>query len=292
MMKKLTILAMLALLLAACGTTTQQTDDDGNSAINQATAVEAVEVSDQPANSGSDTTLDKVIDDMGSDLGLSESFMPDFSKFFEIVTSPIADWDCSGSSATGDLSDADDDGIAKNATYTILCTKSALMGVTEAKREGTLTMQDADDNDPHSGYTSNGTFTYSYTFMGQTYSATRNFSRQWTGNAADGYNFHHTHSWTWSAAGKEYKVEHNRQGSYVPDSEDDPFAAGDLKETGSIEHSVDNSNVVSVGETASLHLNSSCEPAADSGSITFTVNGTDHEVEFTGCGVYRIKTAE
>ncbi len=41
-----------------------------------------------------------------------------------------------------------------------------------AKREGTLTMQDADDHDPYSGYASSGSFTYSYTLMGRTCSAT------------------------------------------------------------------------------------------------------------------------
>ena len=287
MIKKLSIVAILALLLAACGNTGNNNGNGGNAG-NQATAVEAVEVSDQPANNGSDTTLDKVIDDKSSDLGLSGNFMPDFSKFFDVITSPIADWDCSGSSAAGDLGDADDDGIAKNATYTIECTKSGFLGITEAKREGTLTMQDADDNDPHSGYTSNGSFTYSYTLMGQSYSATREFSRQWTGNAADGYGFHHTHSWTWSAAGQSYKVEHDRQGSYAPDSEDDPFAAGDLSEAGTIKHTVkdqDNNNVlITVSESANLHLNGSCNPPADSGSITLSWPNQSKTITLTGCG--------
>ena len=288
MIKKLSIVAILALLLAACGNTGNNNGSGGNAG-NQATAVEAVEVNDQPANNGSDTTLDKVIDDKGSDLGLTGNFMPDFSKFFEIVTSPVADWDCSGSSVSGDASDADDDGIAKNATYTIECTKSGFLGVTEAKREGTLTMQDADDNDPHSGYTSNGSFTYSYTLMGQTYSATREFSRQWTGNAADGYGFHHTHSWTWSAAGHEYKVEHDRQGSYDPDNADDPFAAGDLSETGTIEHTVkdQDNNIVSitVSESANLHLNGRCNPPADSGSITLSWADQSKTISLTSCGI-------
>ncbi len=285
MIKKLSIVAILALLLAACGNTGNNNGNGGNAG-NQATAVEAVEVNDQPANNGSDTTLDKVINDEGSSLGLEGQFLPDFSKFFDVITSPIADWDCSGSSAAGDLSDADDDGIAKNATYTIECTKSGFLGVTEAKREGTLTMQDADDNDPHSGYTSNGSFTYSYTLMGQSYSATREFSRQWTGNAADGYGFHHTHSWTWSAAGQSYKVEHDRQGSYAPDSADDPFASGDLSEEGTIKQSVNGGDLVEVSERANLHIKDGCTPPADSGSITFTYNGTSKTFALDGCGSY------
>jgi len=284
-MKKLSIVAILALLLAACGNTGNNNGNGGNAG-NQATAVEAVEVSEQPANNGSDATLDKVIDDEGSSLGLEGQFLPDFSKFFEVVTSPISDWDCSGSSAEGDLSDADDDGIAKNATYTIECTKSGFMGVTEAKREGTLTMQDADDNDPASGYKSTGRITYNYTMVGQTYSATREFSRKWTGNAASGYGFHHTHSWTWSAAGQSYKVEHDRQGNYTPDSADDPFAAGDLSEQGTIKHTINGGDLVEVSERANLHLNNACTPPADSGSITFTYNGTSKTFTFDGCGSY------
>ena len=286
MMKKLSMVALLA-LLAACGTTPQ--GEGGGHASNQATAVEAVEISEQPANNGSDDVADEVADENNDDLGISDPLLPDFSHFMEIVTSPVAEWDCSGSSVSGDASDADDDGIAKNATYTVLCTKSfGFAGVSpfEAKREGTLTMQDADDHDPHSGYTSSGSFTYSYTFMGQTYSATRAFTRRWTGTAGSGYGFDHTHSWTWSAAGNEYKVEHERQGSYEPDDADDPFAAGDLSETGSLKHTVNGSDLVEVRESATLHLKEGCTPPADDGTIRFTVNGTTKTYAFNGCGRY------
>ena len=284
MMKKLSMIALLA-LLAACGTAPH--GDEGGHASNQATAVEAIEISDQPANNGSDEVADEVADENKGDLGISGPVLPDFSHFMEVVTSPVAEWDCSGSSVSGDASDADDDGIAKNATYTILCTKSGFMGVTEAKREGTLTMQDADDHDPHSGYASSGSFTYSYTVMGRTYSATRAFSRRWTGNAADGYGFDHTHSWTWRAAGREYKVEHARSGRFQPDDADDPFAAGDLSEQGSLKHSVNGGHLVEVGERATLHLKEGCTPPADDGTISFTANGTTKTYEFTGCGRYR-----
>ncbi len=291
MMKKLTIFAMLALLLAACGTT-QQNNNGGNSAGNQATAVEALEVTQQPVQSGGAEVEYTVETDLEEELGIPFSFMPMNNGFFDVFTSPVSDWDCSESTVSGDVSDADDDGIAKNATYTIKCTKSfaslPMIGDTVVvERTGTLTMKDADDNDPTSGYTSTGDITYNY--MNGAFTAEHEFSRSWTKQNGT-YAYDHTNAWTWSAGGVNYGVEHAHRGSYTPDDTADPFTAGQLSETASVKHYVDGALEHTVSETANLHLNKACTPPADSGTIAFTFNGMTRVVEFTGCGEYEIQT--
>jgi len=292
MMKKLTILAMLALLLAACGTTTEQTDDS-NSAINQATAVEAIEVTEEPTQSGGEEVENEVEVELGDDLGISFSFMPTMDGFLDVFDSPVSEWDCSASTVSGDATDADDDGIAVNATYTIECTKGfdglPMIGdFVTVEKTGTLTMQDADDDDPTSGYTSTGDITYTY--MDGSFTTEHQFSRNWTGNASSGYTYQHSNSWTWAADDEmSYKVEHSHSGSYSPDDASEPFAAGQLVETATVKHYINGTLEQTVTEEVDLHLNKDCDPPADSGSITFTVNGMDHEVEFTGCGEYQMK---
>lgn len=289
MMKKLSLAALLLMLLAACGTATQ--GGSGHQAGNQATAVEALEVSEQPNQAGGDEVVGGVSED--ERLGLEFSLLPDLSFFDAVLETPIGDWDCSGSSAEGDLTDADDDGLAKNATYTVLCTKNfdfmGVSGPVEVKREGTLSVRDKDDHDPTSGYTASGDFTFSYTVLGQGYSVQRSYRRDWTGTAASGYTFRHEHTWTWSAAGHDYKVEHAHSGGYTPDDAAQPFAAGDLQESGSVEHSVDGGSLVTIEESANLHLNASCTPPADSGTLELTVNGTTKTVTFSGCGAYDVE---
>ena len=88
MMKRLSMIALLA-LLAACGTAPH--GDEGGHASNQATAVEAIEISDQPANNGSDEVADEVADENKDGLGISGPVLPDFSYFMEVVTSPVAE---------------------------------------------------------------------------------------------------------------------------------------------------------------------------------------------------------
>jgi len=293
MMKKLTIFAMLALLLAACGTTQQ--NSDGNSASNQATAVEALEVTEQPVQSGGADVEYAVETDLEEELGIPFSFIPMDNGFFDVFASPVSDWDCSESTVSGDPSDADDDGIAKNATYNIKCTKKftnlpMFRDAVIVERTGTLTMKDADDNDPTSGYTSTGDITYSY--MNGTFTTEHKFNRSWTKQNGT-YAYNHTNSWTWSAGDTSYGVEHAHAGSYTPDDANDPFAAGQLSETASVKHYVDGALEHTVSETANLHLNKACTPPADSGTITFTWSAggssVSRTIEFTGCGEYKIQ---
>jgi len=291
MTKKLSLAALLLLLLAACGTATQ--GGSGHQAGNQATAVEALEATDEPNQSAGDEVAEDVSEESEDELGLGFSLVPDLSYFDAVLDSAVGEWDCSGSSAAGDLSDADDDGLAKNATYTVLCTKSfSFMGApspVEVKREGTLSVQDKDDQDPTSGYTATGDFVYSYTVLGQELKATRSFQRDWSGNADQGYGFQHTHAWSWSVAGNDYKVEHAHGGSYRPDDAADPFAAGDLSENGSVKHYLNGALQVEVSETAALHLNAACTPPADDGTLELTVGSTTKTVKFTGCGEYTVE---
>jgi len=294
-MKKLSALALLALLLAACGTTTESNE---GSASTQATAVEALEATEQPAQGGDEAVVDGV--SIKVDLGLGFDLVPGVDFFSDIFMSPVAEWDCSGSSATGNTSDADNDGIAADATYNIECTKSfnfaGIVSPVEVSRQGTLTVRDADDSDPTSGYYAKGDYTYSYSMLGQEISFGRSFERDWQGNAANGYSFSHTHTWNWNVAGEEHKVVHAHSGSYAPDNSLNPFAAGDLNETGSYEHYLNDSLELKVAEKTKLHLNADCGPAADSGTIEFYIerNGAysdtpDKTVTFTGCGVYTVE---
>ncbi|WP_457637595.1 hypothetical protein [Oceanithermus sp.] len=290
MIKKLSILAMLALLLAACGTTSQ---DSGGTATNQATAVEAVEVTEQPTQGGDEAVVDDVSAEVDLDLGFS--MVPGVDFFSDILMSPVAEWNCSGT-ASGNTSDADGDGIATDATYNVTCSKSFdFAGITapvDVTRQGSLTVRDQDDNDPTSGYYAKGDYTYSYTMLGQDISFVRSFERNWQGNASEGYSFDHSHTWAWSVAGEEHKVVHTHSGSYMPDDPQNPFASGELSETGSYEHYLDGLPQMKVAEKAELHLNNNCSPTADSGTVEFDVNndGTyDKTIEFTGCGEYQVQ---
>jgi len=300
MMKKLTILVMLALLLAACGTTTKQTDDDGNSAVNQATAVEAIEVTEEPTQSGGEDVENDLLLDDELDLGLPSDFMPmpAMEGFLAVFDSPIGEWDCSESTVSGNATDADDDGIAVNATYNIKCSKSfaslPMVGdVITVERTGTLTMKDADDDDPTSGYTSTGDITFTY--LDESFTTQHQFSRKWTGNATSGYSYQHSDAWTWTAGDMSYKVEHSHAGNYSPDDAEKPFDAGQLREEAEVKHYVDGSLAHDVSEVADVHLNKACSPAADDGEVTFSwkvgdsVVVNEETVVFTGCGEYHLK---
>ena len=304
MMKKLTILVMLALLLAACGTTTNQTDDgNNNSAINQATAVEAIEVTEEPTQAGGEDVENDLLFDDDLDLGLPSDFMPmpAMENFLDVFDSPISEWDCSESTVSGDATDADDDGIAVNATYDIKCTKSfaslPMIGdVITVERTGTLTMKDADDDDPTSGYTATGDITFKY--LEESFTTEHQFSRNWTGNATSGYSYQHSDAWTWTAGDMSYKVEHSHTGSYTPDEGvSNPFDAGQLQEEGKVSHYIDGDLACEVSESADVHLNKTCSPAADDGEITFSWKVGDEDgaavssetVVFTGCGEYHLK---
>jgi len=301
MFKRVTILAMLALLLAACGTTTQ-TNDDGT-ATNQATAVEAVEVTEQPTQSGGEDVEYAVEIELGGEMGIPFSFMPTDYGFMDVFESPVGEWDCSASSVSGDATDADDDGIAVNATYTIDCTKGfdSLPVIGEAvtvKKTGTLTMKDADDNDPTSGYTSTGDITYSY--LNETFTVEHKFDRSWN-KGSSSYGYDHTSEWIWSSGDASVSTKHSHSGTYTPDDMGAPFVAGWVDEQASVENYVDGALEHSVSEEVNLHLNKECSPAADDGEITFTWSVADDEgnevpysqtVEFTGCGEYQIKTTE
>ena len=305
MIKKLSMLTMLVLILAACGNVdlggggNSGGGNGGGNVSNQATAVEALAVTEAPSQSGGETTVDEVTEAKEDELGLGFNLVPDVDHFSEILTSPFTEWDCSGSSASGDTSDADDDGIAKNATYTISCTKdfsfAGFGSPVSVTREGTLTMQDQDDNDPTSGYDATGNATYTYKLMGtNTVTVTREFSRHWQKNAS-AYSFNHSNDWEWASAmgmgmpSTSYKVEQARSGSYIPDDPTKPFKAGQLTETGSIKHFVNDSVQKEVAETANLHLNDQCDPPADDGSIVLGWDGVTKTIEFTGCGEYGVQ---
>jgi len=289
-MKKLSIVAILALLLAACGTTTESNE---RSTSTQATAVEALQVNEQPVQSGGENVeYDLSLSDK---LGLPFGFLPTDSDFLDVFGTPVGEWDCSASTVSGDATDADADGVAVNATYDIQCAKSFTSlpifdDVVTVKRTGTLVMQDADDGDPASGYRTTGDFTYSY--LNGTFSAHHSYDRSWS-RTASGYDYEHTNRWSWEAGGVSYAIEHTHGGSYTPDSADDPFAAGLLNETGSVKQYVNDALQLSVDEaTSNLHVNESCSPAADDGTVTFSwSDGTSYSktVTFTGCGEFQVQ---
>ena len=304
MIKKLIIISMLALVLAACGNSTQQGDNnDENGAINQATAVEAIEVTEEPAQSGGEDIENDLLLSDDLDLGLPSGFkaMPTVEGFLNILKSPIGEWDCSESTVSGDATDADDDGIAKNATYNIECVKDfaglpIISELVTVKRTGTLTMKDADDNDPTSGYIANGDITFDY--LDEAFTTKHLFSRNWSGNASSGYDFDNRETWKWDEGGMELEVMQVHKGSYTPDDASDPFAAGQLIDNASVKYTVDNSAAQEISAQANIHFNKSCTPAADDGEIAFRweisadgnmISAQKKVVEFTACGEYNIK---
>ena len=304
-MKKVTILAVLILLLAACGTSSTNGNGGGNGGggngggngggggiSNQATAVEALNVSEEPSQSGDEETVESVSEDGGSGNGLPFDLVPNVTGFNDIINSAIGEWQCQQTDAQGDLNDADDDGIAENATYKYECSKDFAFAMSPVKvtRKGTITAQDKDDSDPYSGYKMSEKAVYSYSMMGVgDVSVTREFQRDWSGNAHDGYTFEHNQSWSWSLplVRKTIKVEREYRGSYTPDNADHPFDQGQLVSDGAVKHYLNGAQNDELGIHSDLHVNSSCQPAADSGAITFSAGGnTVKTVEFSGCGVF------
>jgi len=307
MIKKLTILGVLVLALAACGTTQQggsgnggnngDNPGSGGQITNQATAVEALEVSEEPAQSGGEEVESEV--SQSDEVGLPFVFVPTINDFLDIFESPVAEWDCSQSTVSGDATDADDDGIAVNARYEIKCTKSfadvpVFDDVVVVERQGTLVMQDADDNDPYSGYHAQGDITYNY--VNENFTAHHSFDRTWS-RAGNGYNYNLNNAWQWQAAGISYKIAHTHGGSYTPDDSQDPFAAGWVNEQAEVKQFVNGALEYTVKEDVNLHLNQTCDPAADDGTITFTWSlgeGNDLMsyslvVKFTGCGEFEVE---
>jgi len=300
-MKKTIIFAILVLLLAACGTTSQSDDDSQVS--NQATAIEAIEVSEQPTQSGGADVENVVAANLDDDLGLPFSFMPDVYGFIDVFESPLDDWSCDETSTSGDTSDADDDGIAVNAAYTIECTKGFdglpfIADVVTVTKTTTLTMKDADDSDPTSGYVSTGDVVYSY--LDDAFTAEHKFDRSWT-KGSDSYNYDNADEWIWSSGDGSMSTKQSRSGTYTPDDMDDPFAAGWIEGQATVENYANDVLAHRVLEEVKLHLNEECSPAADDGEITFTwslVDENGNEVayaetaEFTGCGEYHKKVTD
>ncbi len=297
-MKKLSMLAILLLLLAACGAS--KNNGQGGAAT-QATAVEAIDTSEQPTQSGDEDVVEGVSQDSSLDLGLPFEMFPAVDYFGSVFGSAIGEWQCQQTDAQGDLNDADDDGIAENATYKYECSKDFAFGMSPVKvtRKGTITAQDKDDSDPYSGYKMGEKVVYSYSIMGVGgVSVTREFQRDWSGNAHSGYTFTHSHSWSWTSpvSSDVNKVERSYSGRYTPDSADHPFDQGQLVSDGAVKHYLNGVEKDVVSVHSDLHVNSSCQPAADNGTITFKVgNTTTKTVEFTGCGqvsANRVSTIE
>ncbi len=289
-MKKLSALALLALLLAACGTTTESNE---GSASTQATAVEALQVNEQPVQSGGEGVENQL--SLDGELGLPFGFLPTDSDFLDVFSAPVSKWDCSASTVSGDATDADGDGVAVSATYNIQCTKGFANlpffdDVVTVERSGTLVMQDADDGDPASGYRASGDFTYSY--LDGTFSASHSYDRSWT-RTASGYDYDHTNRWSWEAGGVSYAIEHTHGGSYTPDDTDHPFDAGWIQENATVTQYLNEEAVQSVTEEVNLHLNAACDPAADDGTVTFSwsADGLEYTktATFTGCGEYDVQ---
>ncbi len=303
-MKKLSIFALLVLLLAACSTTTKK-DNGGGNASNQATAVEALDVNeDLVLTSGERAEYDLSLSEK---VGLPFGFVPSERDFHLILNSPVSEWDCSESTVSGDATDADDDGIAVDATYEIKCTVG-FGKFAAVERTGTLVMKDANDNDPYSGYHAEGDITY--TIGKGIFTVNHKFNRTWT-RSDSGYDYEHSSSWSWGSStptpgsskttGESHTIKYAHAGSYTPDQDDneDPFDAGWIKETATAEQYHGDKLQEKVDSEVNLHLNTTCSPApkADKGTVKYswTVSNGDEEVahsvtvEFEGCGQFIIK---
>ncbi len=175
-------------------------------------------------------------------LGIAGVPVPTAPFLFASGVAPLdtATWNCDSVTATGNLSDADDDGIPVNATFNGKCTWSysgsegSVSGSWEFQN---LNVQDPNDADPTAGVKASGKVIWTLSAGGSTITWTWNLTRHDFVKQSGGYEFAYEGSWSVTTNDGSYTFEYNLTGAWTPDDPGDPWGDGVLTAEGQFDAS-------------------------------------------------------
>ncbi len=224
---------------------------------------------------------------------------------------PSGSGNCTISTGPSPLVDADDDGVPANATTTYNCSYSG-PGSTSYSLNGSIGLQDTNDNQPYSGYSV--TFTnFKARVSGDNRSVERTLNGSYSMDKQDATLFkiskNYTHSVSKTVFNNTYtgSLDFNVSKTYAPDSDGDsnPWNAGtitvDKASPGSATWKRDNNTRNLIWYTdPTLHWNrTACQNPLDrlmnfdSGAKEFVYTNPAGEkstlrIEFSGCGQFSV----
>ncbi|WP_457621374.1 hypothetical protein [Persephonella sp.] len=287
-LKTLSLTTSLCFILASCGG-----GGDDTTPVNQATTEEVLSSSGVEIGDTLYSNISGVLTNSGlAGVPVLPSMPAGFSTTSATITKQQVT-NCSGS-ASGDLTDIDDDGIPVNGTYTFECTYG-----TDITWQGKISAKDDNDNDKLSGFDlCTGVFNTSCSREPTTMTSSLGTVEKITDINIDKVDSTYVftpfyHKWTFTpsdpTASTIYGILESTDLSYTPDADgdNDPWDSGTWNGTITATGS-DGTDTVSISITTNnLHISESCD-GADSGSITYSgtcdTGGTfTLTATFTGC---------
>jgi len=151
-----------------------------------------------------------------------------------VVPLDTATWDCTSVTASGDLTDADGDGIPVDATFNGGCTWSYSGGGGSANGSWefrNLNVQDPNDRDPDAGVKASGQVVWTLSAGGGTITWTWTLSQHDFVKDSGGYSFIYRGIWTTETSQGTFTEEYKLTGTWTPDASD-PWGDGVLSATG------------------------------------------------------------
>ena len=211
-------------LLAGCG---QQGAPGGSGGNNQASPQEVA-----TTLQAVDAQLYKITEPL-SKVGFPVPFVP---LLLSEGVAPLdtATWDCASVTASGNLSDADDDGIPVNATFNGRCTWSYSGGGGSASGSWEfkdLNVQDPNDHDPDAGVKASGQVIWTFSYGSDSVTWRWTLTQHDFVKGSSGYSFTYRGSWTFQVSDGTYTEDYDLTGTWTPDASD-PWGDGVLSANG------------------------------------------------------------
>ena len=156
--------------------------------------------------------------------------------FSEGVTAlDTANWNCDAVTASGDLTDADGDGIPVNATYDGRCTWSYSGeggSLSSFWRFDDLNIQDPSDHDEDAGVKASGAVSWGVSGAGTNVTVNWNLERHQLFRHGGSYDFAYKGSWTVTTDSGNFTFSYDLSGTWTPSSGDDPWGDGTMTASG------------------------------------------------------------
>jgi len=200
-----------------------------------------------------------------------------------------ASWNCDAVTATGNLTDADNDGIPVNATFNGRCTwnysgeEGSLVGYWEYQN---LKVEDPNDADASGGIRVGGKIVWGYSGGGTEMTITWTIKHDLLKSGAH-YDFTYKGDWQINISGQTSAFSYNYHGTLTPDDMDNPWGNGTVTASGSFGGT---SAGCESGWSVTLSLSGVhfAECGIDSGSADFTVAACDGHtctihISWSGC---------
>ena len=161
-------------------------------------------------------------------------FISPFAK--SVSALDTAEWNCSKVTATGNLTDGDNDGIPVDAVYNGKCTwgysngSGSATGYWEFKA---LRVQDPNDRDPDAGVKASGSIVWGVESGGNSITFTWKLDKHNLERQGGGHKFDFKGTWTIAGSGDTYIFNYDMSGDWTPDSSSDPWGDGVMNARGS-----------------------------------------------------------